>query len=267
MARVARIYSESGIYHVILRGINRQKIFAHDEEKEKFVSILQRYFAGDDIPPQKRKNYQGRLFAFCILDNHIHLLMEESKLGISNLMQRISTAYAIFFNRRHGRSGPVFESRYTSRAVEGNRYFTNALKYIHNNPVAAGIVKKASAYAWSSMTMYISGCVKFLAQKFVLCNFDSSKFEPAVKSPYSKDDLLECSWPERVSDFTVLKIFNNLCRKYNIKKMDIGDNITLQKVLVEKLYKIKGITKVQISRVLNFTLYKLSKIISMLHNG
>lgn len=259
MARQPRKYSDSGIYHVILRGINREKIFCEDVEKEKFLHILSRNFAGGQTPEIGK--HQGRLFAFCILDNHVHLLIKESSLGISNLMQRIGTAYANFFNRRHGRSGPVFESRYTSRAVEGKHYFSNVLKYIHNNPVQARIVKQACNYYWSSMYFYLNKSVDFLMRDFVVGNLSNEDFEEAMALPYFDDNLLKCNWPTRIADMAIITIINNICKTYGILRENISHHTACLITAVKKLSPIEGITKSQIARLLGIRQYELSRII------
>lgn len=262
MARKPRKYSETGIYHVILRGINREKIFGDTYEKEKLLKILRCYFVGGQTrTPDK---HQGRLFAFCILDNHVHLLLKESFFGISNLMQRIGTAYAIFYNRRHGRSGPVFESRYTSIPVEGTRYFSNALRYIHNNPVKAKIVQQPKDYIWSSMYFYLNNSTDFLMRGLTVGNLSNEDFENLMSEPYSTDGLLQCSWPTRVSDIKLIMLLNKICNTYGIVRENIIQNFNVLQKIIKQLVCIKGITKAQICRLTGIKQYKLYKILASL---
>lgn len=261
MARRPRKYSESGIYHVILRGINREKIFKDDCEKQKLLNILARNFAGGQTLELAKQ--QGRLYAFCILDNHVHLLIKESHLGISNLMQRVGTAYATFYNRRHGRSGPVFESRFTSCTVEGDRYFTNALKYIHNNPVRAGVVQKAGSYRWSSMYYYLHDSSDFLMKDAVVGNLSMEVFEASMSLSYSEDMMLKCRWPIRVSDFEIIMVINKICKIHGIARENIAKSYNVLRETVKSLLYIKGITKAQIARLLCIHQYELCKIIAL----
>ncbi len=258
MARKPRAYSESGIYHVILRGINRKKVFEYKEEKEYLLSVLERNFTKKcSAREQKTK---GQLFAFCILDNHVHLLLKESFLGISNLMQRIGTAYALYYNRRHGRSGPVFESRYTSCPVEGTRYFNNALTYIHNNPVAAGIVETPADYHWCSAFYFRNNNTCFLIKDSPLKNTELST--AGTEMP-----ILECAWPTRISDFTIIKKINQFCKKYKIYRAQLCDYFEYQKEISLELFSIQGITKAQISRLVYISIYKLSRILIEKHSA
>ena len=251
MARQPRIYSESGVYHVILRGINREKIFEYNTEKEYMLSIMKRYFTGDSNRNKKDKDrkIKGKLFAFCIMDNHVHFLLKESSLGIANLMQRITTSYAGFFNRRRGRSGHVFESRYTSRPVEGQRYFSNILNYIHNNPVAAGIVNISENYTWSSAFVFAQNYSGFLTK------------EDPIQRVGKDEKILECAWPLRISDMDILQIINNFCNQYKIRREQISKNFVHCRKIVNKLNSLEGISKLQISRLLYISTYRLSQML------
>ena len=251
MARLPRIYSESGFYHIMLRGINREKIFGDDECKKYFIKILSRNFtvSGDEKENQKK----GRLFAFCILDNHVHLLVKESFFGISNLMQRISCSYAHYYNRRYGRSGPVFESRYTSKAIEGPKYFTEVVKYIHNNPVKAGVVKDFCQYSWSSCKYYLADRLDFLDTAFFKEEMSNAEFVELMTSPVRcGEPIMTCRWPERVSDFEVWAA----ARKYKV-----GTGLSKSKLyeIICSLMKIKGIAKTQIAKILDVSMYQINK--------
>jgi len=255
MARKPRKYSESGIYHVILRGINREKIFEDDCEKEKLLQLFNKYFVGDSKERQTQQNveikkHQGRLYAFCILNNHIHLLLKESQCGISDLMKRIGTAYALFYNHRHGRSGPVFESRYTSKPVETQKYFSVALKYIHNNPVKAGIVKNISLYKWSSMPYLLDEQSNFLMRNFVMGNLTKNEFESSMALNYDDDCLLKCSWPIRVSDLSLIHIIESFCKEHKLSRKNVFSHTKEFISIVRQLLSIHGTTKAQISRLL-----------------
>jgi putative transposase len=144
MPRVAREKSGSGIYHVILRGIDRNDIFHEDSDFELFLLSLKK---------AKEKDY-FQLYAYCLMSNHIHLLIKEGLNNISVTMKRLSVSYAQNYNVKYERTGHVFQGRFRSETVESNGSFITVLRYIIQNPIKAGIVKNISDYKWSSATAY-----------------------------------------------------------------------------------------------------------------
>lgn len=145
MPRKAREKSESGIYHIILRGLNRQVIFEDDEDKEKFLQTLKRY----------KENGKYKIYGYCLMGNHIHLLLHEQKENIGLIMRRIGASYVYWYNFKYKRCGHLFQDRYKSEAIENDGYFLTVLRYIHNNPKKAGLVMDISDYKWSSYNDYI----------------------------------------------------------------------------------------------------------------
>jgi len=117
-----------------MRGINRQSIFEDEEDKHKFIETFARY--------TEISCY--RLFAYCLMDNHIHILLEEQKEPLAMIMKRISSSYVLWFNRKYGRCGHLFQERFKSETVDNDRYFLTVLRYIHQNPLKAKLVKDIS---------------------------------------------------------------------------------------------------------------------------
>ena len=147
MPRIARKKSISNIYHVMIRGINRQNIFEEDEDRLCFMKILDRC-----------KEISGfRLYAFALMSNHIHLLIEPSGEALNIAFTRIETRYAMWFNRKYERTGYLFQNRYRSEAVETEQYFMTVLRYILQNPMKAGLESRPGSYRWSSYLAYEKG--------------------------------------------------------------------------------------------------------------
>ena len=145
MARQARKKSESGIYHIMLRGINRQQIFEDEEDRQHFLETLERY-----------KDECGyTIYAYCLMGNHIHLLLKEGKENLTVVLKRIAGSYVYWYNWKYHRCGHLFQDRFKSEPVEDDGYFLTVLRYIHQNPVKARICKNAEDYAHSSMQEYI----------------------------------------------------------------------------------------------------------------
>ncbi|SCM78957.1 transposase [uncultured Sporomusa sp.] len=146
MARVAREKSNSGIHHIMIRGINKQPILEDREDNQKLLEILK----------QCKAISEYNIYAYCFLGNHVHLLLKERKEGLEQIFKRIGARYVYYFNQKYKRSGHLFQDRFKSEPVEDDGYLITVLKYIHNNPVKAGLVKSAKEYPWSSYHEYIN---------------------------------------------------------------------------------------------------------------
>ncbi|MBP5221680.1 MAG: transposase, partial [Lachnospiraceae bacterium] len=148
MPRQARTKSLSNIYHIMMRGINKQVIFEDDADRRHFVTIL-----------GECKEVSGfKLHAFCLMPNHIHLLIEptgEEPLEI--IFKRIGSRYATWYNKKHHRVGHLFQDRFRSENVETEQYYRTVLRYILQNPMKAGMEKEPGVYRWSSYLAYEKG--------------------------------------------------------------------------------------------------------------
>ncbi len=122
--------SNTGIYHVILRGLNKQRIFEDDEDFEKFLKTLE----------TNNESSGYVIYAYCLMTNHIHLLMKEGAEDLGTVFKRVGATYVYWYNWKYSRRGHLFQDRYKSEAVETNAYFLTVLRYIHQNPIKAGIV-------------------------------------------------------------------------------------------------------------------------------
>ena len=147
MPRTAREKSEQNIYHVMLRGIDRQQIFLDQEDDQRFLQVLR----------QCREISGFSLFAYGLMGNHVHLLLQTGQEPLEQVMKRIGTRYAMWYNSRYERAGHLFQDRFKSEAVRDEAYFATVLHYILNNPVKAGICGKAADYALSSARDYLMG--------------------------------------------------------------------------------------------------------------
>ena len=147
MARKPRIQFEGAFYHIIVRGNQRQDIFLDEADRLRYLEQLHRY-----------KNKCGfLLYAYVLMTNHVHLLIETPNDLISRIMQMINFTYTQYFNRKYAKVGHLFQGRYTSYLCDKDSYLLSLVRYIHNNPVRAGLAKDAGAYAWSSHGDYLKG--------------------------------------------------------------------------------------------------------------
>ena len=145
MPRISRVRSESGSYHIMIRGNNKKNIFKYEEDKEKLIEIIEKTITED----------KWKLRAYCIMDNHAHLLIEENDKEVSEIMKKINITYAMYYNKKHKSIGHVFQDRYKSESVVDDAYLLTVMRYIHQNPIKAGIIKDIKDYKWSSYNEYI----------------------------------------------------------------------------------------------------------------
>ena len=145
MPRVSREESYTGYYHVMTRGINKEKIFKSKSDKQKLIDIIK----------EKLNEVDCKVFAYCVMDNHLHLLVNSSIENLSLFMKKINISYAMYYNSKNDRIGGVFQDRFKSENILNDRYFYGVVRYIHNNPAKVNIVKRPEEYNWSSMNEYI----------------------------------------------------------------------------------------------------------------
>lgn len=166
MPRRPRIYHPGGIYHVILRGNARQPIFFSLEHRERLNALVAEGLA----------RYECRLYAFCWMTNHIHTAIRISEQPLSALMRWLGTEYARFLNRERNRSGHVFERRHRALLVADDSYLLGLIKYIHLNPVRAGLVARPESYPWSSHRCYLGHeSLAWLSTASILARFARDK--------------------------------------------------------------------------------------------
>ena len=167
MPRQPRVLSNSGLYHIIFRGVNHENIFESAEDYDYIHKIIQAV-----------KDELGfDLYAYCYMSNHVHLLIKENKMGeISLIMQKILTRYAMYYNIKYERSGSLIGSRYKSKPVETVRYLLPLIAYIHRNPVESGMVYGIGNYKYSSYKAYLGKKDGIVDTEFLLGLIDKEQY-------------------------------------------------------------------------------------------
>lgn len=198
MARTARVKAASGIYHVVARGINKQDIFLDQKDSLFYLRNLRRL----------KDEVRCTVLGYCLMSNHVHLLLREGgsaddATGLTRLMHRQGTVYAQWYNKKYGRVGHVFQGRFSSAAVEDDSYLLAVLRYIHQNPVKAGLATTCAAYQFGSYAAYARGVDPFgiadtsLTQSIMGCRErlidffdlpDSGQHEPGLPQEKPTDD-------------------------------------------------------------------------------
>ena len=144
MTRKRRVWYPGAIYHVMSRGNRKKNIFEDVEDYVRFLDMVQ----------DAQEMYGFTVHAICLMTNHFHIEIETSEVALSRIMQRIKSLYAEDFNYRHHYSGHLFEGRYNACLILNDRYFLEVSRYIHLNPVKAGMVREPAAYEYSSYGAY-----------------------------------------------------------------------------------------------------------------
>jgi len=166
MARPLRIEYPNAFYHVTSRGNEQKDIFKSRKDREKFLSYLE----------SAVERYGAVIHVWCLMTNHYHLLLETPEGNLSQIMRHINGAYTTYFNLKRKRAGHLFQGRYKAILVEANEYAAELSRYIHLNPVRAGIVALPEEYEWSSYRCYIglTNVPTWFKTGFILDNFSGN---------------------------------------------------------------------------------------------
>ena len=212
MARQARQKSESGIYHVMMRGINKQAIFHDEEDYVRFIKVIKK----------AKQASQFELYAYCLMPNHIHMLIRETEEPLSKIIKRIGCSYVYWYNIKYTRVGHLFQDRYRSEPVETDEYFLAAVRYIHQNPVKAEIVQQCSNYKYSSFNKYLTSD-DLINKDYTFSIISENLFKTFHQQDEKKEFIDITDVQKRVSDEMALKIYNeltNYCEQNAFKKID-----------------------------------------------
>ncbi len=225
----------------MLRGINHHTIFEDDVDFQRYLKTLMDY--------QEKLDYS--IYAYCLMDNHVHLLIKEGSEELSKVFQTLAASFVYWYNKKYEREGQLFQGRFRSEAVDNDEYFLVVTRYIHQNPVKAGIVENAEDYMWSSYREYI-GKPSICDIDFGLDIIDPNRQRALAtfikyNSKENQDSCLDNDQDIRLSDSEAREIIMKIG---NIKSPD--EAINLDKKVRTKLIKAckeEGIYARQISRL------------------
>ena len=164
MARKPRVHYPGALYHVMVRGNNGEKVLNEEIQKNKYLDIIASY----------KEKIGFMLYAYCIMDNHAHLLIEVRDVPLSQIMQRIQQVYTQWFNHKYNRTGHVFQQRYKALLCDKDNYLLQLIRYIHNNPVKANL-KDGIKYKWSSHLYYAGKKSNIADTSYILKIFSEDK--------------------------------------------------------------------------------------------
>jgi len=157
LARAWREEYKGGVYHVIARGNNKEYIFKEGIDKGYFIKLLKDHCS--------TMGYQ--IFGYVLMDNHYHIVIQPMDKKLQEIMHQINNKYSKYFNYKYKRVGHVFQGRYKSVLVQDERYMLKLIRYIHQNPVRAGMTSKVENYKWSSDIYYRKNIKSFINKEVI----------------------------------------------------------------------------------------------------
>lgn len=232
MPRKSRVVSATGVYHVMMRGIDRRDIFRDNQDRGKFMKVLRSVTEPVDANNNSLPPY-GKIYAYCLMDNHVHLLIAEDGETIGEVMKRISVSYVSYYNKRYERLGPLFQGRYRSEPVEDAGYFVKLLRYIHQNPVEAEMVSTPSAYEWSSWHEYAETLnrASICARSFPFSRMQWEEIKEFVVN-VSAPARIVASHRLRVSDSEARKIVDRECSGVELRDLPRSKRVACANAIV-----------------------------------
>lgn len=247
MPRMARKVSRTKVYHVIFRGNDKQDIFFDVQDYKKMMK---------EIVKTKEK-YQYEIFAYCLMTNHVHLILYDRNDNISKAMQGLIVSYSSYFGKKYEKVGHLVQGRFFSKNVETREYLIQLCKYIHQNPVKAKI-SKLNEYRWSSYNEYINN--SNLVETRMILNILGKTKQEAIKnfvSIHQKEeeqinDYVEFEIISKLTDIEVKKRVEKVLELNNIREIK-NYNVQIRNAKIRKLKEIKGTSKSQIARVLGIS--------------
>ena len=236
--RIARKYLKTSFFHVIVQGINKEYIFNKEIYINKYLKLINKYSKELDV----------NIIAYCMMNNHAHFLLEiDNKEKMSQLMQKVNSAYAKYYNYKEERVGYVFRDRFLSEPIMDQKYLVQCIRYIHLNPVKAHMVEKCEDYKYSSY-------IKFINEYRY---FDKKSKEESL----SKKDYKNICNNEDIS-YIFMDIDKKICiedeiskflKENNINLIDIFSDRNILKKLIKYLKENANIKYTDIMKCLDIT--------------
>ena len=220
----------------MLRGINKQVIFEDEEDNFKFLETLKKYKAISGY----------KIFAYCLMSNHVHLLLKVEKEDIDLIIKRIASSYVYWYNWKYKRNGHLFQDRFKSEPVENDSYFLTVVRYIHQNPLKAGVCKSIDGYNFSSYNEYVKKA-DLVDTDFCLGIIDKEQFLD-FNNEYNEDVCLEIEKDNfRLTDDEAREIIFKISKCRTITQFQNLNIDKRDKCL--KLLRVNGLSIRQISRL------------------
>ncbi|MCR4692164.1 MAG: transposase [Lachnospiraceae bacterium] len=249
--------SSTGIYHIILRSVNQHTIFEEESDYQKFLFILS----------DCKKKYDSDIFAYCLMDNHVHLLLRTDNDNLSSFFQSLGTRFVRWYNTKYSRSGHLFQDRFFSSVIENDTAFLSALVYIHNNPVKANMCRYASEYRWSSFNAFYGAKNPLVNVSFsynIAGSKDSLLFYFAKSNNSCEDNSLKGDHQNIrhfLTDKKALALFKKISNLTSLS--DVSGLGKVQRNQYVRSLKTYGLTIKQIARIMDISEATVKRICKM----
>jgi REP element-mobilizing transposase RayT len=257
MPRKPRILSSTGIYHVILRSVNQHIIFEEIPDYHMFLYALS----------DCKMRYEIEIYAYCLMDNHIHILLKSAPDKLASFFQSLGTKFVRWYNIKYSRSGHLFQERFHSTVIETDRAFLAAIAYIHNNPVKANICRYPSEYEWSSCRAYYGAknALINLLPAFAIAGSKASLHRFFAKESECSDNGLFTDDHRQSKHFftdeKALEIFKATTNLSSTSDVDSLERVK-RNSFVRKL-RAKGLTVKQVSRLMDISETTVKRLCKM----
>lgn len=254
MPRNPRIISSSGIYHIILRSVNQHIIFEEDADYRKFLYILS----------DCKAKYDTDIYAYCLMDNHVHMLFRSKPESLSSFFQSLGTRFVRWYNSKYSRCGHLFQERFHSSSIENRSHFLAALVYIHNNPVKANIVRYPSEYRWSSYNAFLGQknplintayAYGIAGSKDSLLKFFASNDTNKIEAYFTNDHKKVAHFLTDEQALSIFKETTNLSSASDVGRLPK----TMRNQCIRLLYQ-KNLTQKQISRLMDVSVSTVKRV-------
>jgi putative transposase len=241
----------------MLRGANRQEIFHDDEDCSKFLDLMHQYKLKTGV----------EIYGWCLMSNHVHLLLREGNEGVSATMKRIGVSYVSYYNWKYRTSGHLFQDRFKSENVENVRYLLTVVRYIHQNPLKAGMVKRVDEYKWSSCRQYYGTHNvgrKLLDSDYIIGMFSGDNILARERfkefnETVNQDQCLDHHMGERrLTDEEAREVIKKLLSEIEIAQVKSLPRLQRNEIL-KKTKAIKGLSQRQTARILGISRTLISK--------
>lgn len=243
MTRPIREFSNSNLYHIIIKGNNDSLIFYDDMDRNVFLDRIN----------LTKEEFKYKVYAYCLMSNHIHMVIDVSKENLSKAIQSLTIRYVSYFNKKYDRKGTFVQERFKSKNIENQRYFLEVCRYVHRNPEKAGI-EKTSQYKWSSYREYV-GKEKVIERR-TLMYYLNNNIEEFIKYTNKTENIEEIM---NYADFELSTQLNDdevvgiILKKLNLNSISEVTNFFRQKENLKEIKELKDIKKIsqrQLSRII-----------------
>lgn len=239
MPRKPRIIQLSQYYHIMCQGINKEHIFKKDAYKEKYLKTI----------IEKSKKLNINIISYCVMNNHVHLIINSDKISnISKFMQKVNTTYSIFYNKENKRVGYVFRDRFLSRGINDLRDLFVCIRYVHYNPIKAGIANKLQDYKYSSYNEFFRKS-KVINEITIRELFDTEKnFRNYFNNIHEDKNGSQYETSEKEKIYEYVKEIEKM---YRINISEIWANKELLKKIVQEAREKTKVSVRELAEILN----------------